>query len=320
MISDPTYDFQINQLDRRTVFGGRFERTLDHRTRASRSKPASKAVMTTSAAWPAAHGRWGVSTPIIGRYGSRGRLDRAVRRSHVERDRQAAPHGRPARGLLFLRRDPQSCEDPPSGDKSDDIVSPKLGVAYALTDAVELYGNWGRGFHSNDARGVAAPPRGNDPVPGLVRGTGQEVGARFQRGNFTFTTTYWWLDLASELKFVGDSNSVEPSTADETPWLRARRLLASDDWLARRCRVDAAAMRTREDSPGLDHVPGAIESAGELGISADAASDGKRACACGYLGPYPLIEDNSLRASSDTVVNLRAAWKARRDSRSMQSC
>ncbi len=28
MLSDPTYDFQINQLDRRSVFGGRFERTL----------------------------------------------------------------------------------------------------------------------------------------------------------------------------------------------------------------------------------------------------------------------------------------------------
>ena len=26
MVSDPTYDFQINQLDRRSVFGGRFER------------------------------------------------------------------------------------------------------------------------------------------------------------------------------------------------------------------------------------------------------------------------------------------------------
>ena len=29
-----------------------------------------------------------------------------------------------------------------------------------------------------------------------------------------------------------------------------------------------------------------------------------------YLGPYPLIEDNSLRAKGETMVNLRAAWKA----------
>ncbi len=34
---------------------------------------------------------------------------------------------------------------------------------------------------------------------------------RFQQGTFTLTTTYWWLDVSSDLKFVGDSNSVEPS-------------------------------------------------------------------------------------------------------------
>ncbi len=44
-----------------------------------------------------------------------------------------------------------------SGDANAHIFSPKLGAAYALNGNVELYGNWGRGFHSNDARGVAAP-------------------------------------------------------------------------------------------------------------------------------------------------------------------
>ncbi len=46
------------------------------------------------------------------------------------------------------------------------IFSPKAGAAYALNGNVELYANWGRGFHSNDARGVVAPLEGNDPVPG----------------------------------------------------------------------------------------------------------------------------------------------------------
>ncbi len=29
-----------------------------------------------------------------------------------------------------------------------------------------------------------------------------------------------------------------------------------------------------------------------------------------YLGEYPLIEDNSLRADAETSLNLRGAWKA----------
>ena len=60
-----------------------------------------------------------------------------------------------------------------AGSRSDSRLSPKIAVAWSLGDMVELYGNWGRGFHSNDARGVVNP----DPqlkVPGLVPGTGRE--------------------------------------------------------------------------------------------------------------------------------------------------
>src|SRR5690606_16483655 len=99
-----------------------------------------------------------------------------------------------------------------AGHERDSRISPKAGLAYTLNDRVELYGNWGRGFHSNDARGVVAD---ETPVPGLAEGTGYEVGARFEVGDLRLTTTYWWLELASELKFVGDSNSVEPTGASK---------------------------------------------------------------------------------------------------------
>src|SRR5690606_17077546 len=38
-----------------------------------------------------------------------------------------------------------------SGEASDSIVSPKIGVNYEIADGVALYANWGEGFHSNDA-------------------------------------------------------------------------------------------------------------------------------------------------------------------------
>jgi hypothetical protein len=62
------------------------------------------------------------------------------------------------------------------------------------------------------------------------------------------------------------------------------------------------------DSPGAEFIPGAIESAGELGISA-VQPRWEASVRVRYLGPYPLIEDNSLRASSESVINLRGAWK-----------
>src|SRR5690606_9260790 len=111
----------------------------------------------------------------------------------------------------FLDPEDDSATVPALQGKDDDaIVSPKFGLAWQATDMVELYANWGRGFHSNDARGVTAS---DTPVPGLVKGTGSEIGARYQRGGFSFTATLWELDVDSELRFVGDSNSVEPGAA-----------------------------------------------------------------------------------------------------------
>jgi outer membrane receptor protein involved in Fe transport len=194
-----------------------------------------------------------------------------------------------------------------SGDKTANIFSPKVGAAYALNSRVELYANWGRGFHSNDSRGVAAPLPGNDPVPGLVRGTGKEAGARFQLGNFTLTSTYWWLDVGSELKFVGDSNSVEPSTPSKRRGYELVGFWRPIPWLAMDAVWTGSHARST-DSPGAEFIPGAIESAGELGISA-VQPRWEASVRVRYLGPYPLIEDNSLRASSESVINLRGAWK-----------
>ncbi len=60
-------------------------------------------------------------------------------------------------------------------------------------------------------RAASRPVR--PPVPGLVKGEGEELGARYQQGPLSLTATYWWLDVDSELHFVGDSNSVEPGAA-----------------------------------------------------------------------------------------------------------
>jgi outer membrane receptor protein involved in Fe transport len=180
----------------------------------------------------------------------------------------------------------------------------KLGAAFTVTSDVELYANWGRGFHSNDARGVAAS---TPPVPGLVRGEGREIGARWQRGPLSLTATYWWLDVDSELKFVGDSNSVEPGSGSTRRGYELVGFWRPLSWLA----VDAAwtASHARfEDSPGADRIPGAVENAGELGVAA-IRGPWELSARLRHLGPYPLIEDGSERSSAESLLNLRAARK-----------
>ena len=59
--------------------------------------------------------------------------------------------------------------------------------------------------------------------------------------------------------------------------------------------------------PGEDFVPGALESSGELGVSAIFA-EFNFAGRLRHLGPHALLEDNSKRGEPTTLFNLRAAW------------
>ena len=62
--------------------------------------------------------------------------------------------------------------------------------------------------------------------------------------------------------------------------------------------------------PGENFVPGALESSGELGVSA-IFPEFNAAARVRHLGPHPLIEDNSQRGEATTLFNLRAAWTPR---------
>src|SRR5690606_35744120 len=206
MLSDPTYDFQIEQSDRRWTLGGRVERNLVQRADLEldvggelRYDDIGKVRLD--------HTDDGVFVENIS--------DNAVQETSAGVYAEATwlPTDR-LRVLAGLRGDVYDFDvaartaGSAAGSERDSQISPKLGAAWAATSDVELYANWGRGFHSNDARGVV---NRESPVPGLVEGTGYEAGARFEIGDLTLTTAYWWLDLDSELVFVGDSNSVEPS-------------------------------------------------------------------------------------------------------------
>jgi outer membrane receptor protein involved in Fe transport len=302
MYSDPTYDFQIRQWDRRQTYGGRFAKELLRKD------------------------TFEVTAGIEGRYDDIGKVqvDHTQAReflelvsAHTAREGSTAAYteanwrpSEPLRLFAGLRADYYSFRATAtdaaflSGSASDEIFSPKAGIAYRIGSSLELYGNWGRGFHSNDSRGVAAS---DPPVPGLVPGEGTEIGVRYELGNATIAATYWWLDVDSELKFVGDSNSVEPGTASKRHGYELVGFWRPRPWLA----FDAVWTQTdahSEDSPDAEHIPGAVESAGELGVAA-IRGPWEASMRVRHLGPYPLVEDDSLRAGSETTVNVRAAWK-----------
>lgn len=303
MLSNATYDFQINQFDRRWIGGGRFEHAFQVNDRLSFTAGVearhddignvglqhteSGALVETISQHSVRESSAGVYTEATWRPMERLRLTGGLRGDYYDFDVKARIDGVDA------------------GSDTDSAVSPKLAAAYSVNDRIELYGNWGRGFHSNDARGVVNTVT---PVLGLSDGTGHEVGARFELGPVRLTATYWWLELDSELKFVGDSNSVEPGAATKRRGYELVGFWRPLDWLA----LDATWTGSRaryENSPDGVYVAGAVENAGELGV-AMIYDRWEASLRVRHLGEYPLIEDNSERADAETTLNLRGAWKA----------
>ncbi|HSG35576.1 MAG TPA: TonB-dependent receptor [Sphingomonadaceae bacterium] len=191
-----------------------------------------------------------------------------------------------------------------SGLVQDDTFGPKIGVNYEIADGFALYANYGEGFHSNDARGVTNP---DDPAPGLAEGDMEELGFRFERGGLIFTGVYWWSSIESELIYVGDSGAVEPSDPGVRHGYELTAFFKPNGWLAVDAVWSASTSRYVGLPEGENYVPGALESAGELGLSV-IFPEMNGAIRFRYLGPHALIEDNSKRGEETLLVNARLAW------------
>ena len=301
MSSNPTYDYQINQFDKRWTIGGKGEKTLieemnyqviaganfryddasrvgvEHTDRGQFVDPISENEIQEGSYGAFAEATWYATDTL--------RVIGGVRADYYNFDVTAF--------------NANSSE----GSAHDSRVSPKVALAWQALDDVELYANWGRGFHSNDARGIVNT---NAPVPGLSPGTGYEVGGRLAVGDFKFTSSYWWLDQDSELIFVGDSNSVEPKGGSEREGFELTMFWQPLYWLG----VDAVYTESEAryvNNPDGIYVEQAVEESAQVGISAS-KDDWDLALRARYLGPYALTADNSQRADALTTVSLRGAW------------
>ena len=92
----------------------------------------------------------------------------------------------------------------------------------------EFFGNYGTGYHSNDARAVLANPS----MEALPTATGYEFGVRTRALPRTeIFATYWILDLKSELVFVGDDGTTEARGATHREGVEAGIKVRPFDWL-----------------------------------------------------------------------------------------
>jgi hypothetical protein len=202
-----------------------------------------------------------------------------------------------------------------SGNGDDFILSPKFNAAFRATDNLEIYLNWGRGFHSNDVRGVTIttdPASGlpADPVDPLVRSNGAEIGARFESGEtLNATITAFWLELDSELLFVGDAGSTEVLGGSERMGVELSSFLQLNEWLAANITYTYTDSKfTRDEGSGRE-IPGAIESSASFGLNGVWENGFFASARARYLGSSPLIEDGSVRSDPSLLVNVGIGYR-----------
>ncbi|HEB91672.1 MAG TPA: TonB-dependent receptor, partial [Deltaproteobacteria bacterium] len=201
-----------------------------------------------------------------------------------------------------------------SGTDVDGLVSPKLALILRPSDTVEIYVDGGGGFHSNDARGATIRI---DPTTGLrtrrvdpiARQWGSEVGLRWQPNErLHLTGVLWFLDSESELVFAGDSGTTVPQGGSRRYGVELTGFFRPFHWLA----FDASFARSHAEFKGLpsgrDRIPNAIEQVVSAGVTLSAGG-WAGSLRVRHFGSYPLVEDDTQRAGSTTLVHLGASYE-----------
>jgi outer membrane receptor protein involved in Fe transport len=216
----------------------------------------------------------------------------------------------------YIRFDVEALRAENSGTESDALLQPKFGLAYRLSDALELYANYGHGFHSNDVR--AAVNR-IDPVTGedteaqdiLVEGRGGEIGFRYDNlKGFNISLTAFELATDSELVFVGDAGTTEPSD----PTRRSGVELNAFYSIRERLVIDLSAARARGHFRGLPDGANSITDAHENVAAAGLTYVGTQGVTASlrvrYFGDAALTEDESVMKENSTLINAGVSYSA----------
>jgi hypothetical protein len=203
-----------------------------------------------------------------------------------------------------------------SGNAQATMASPKAGVVLGPWFKTEFYGNAGYGLHSNDIRGATITVDPNDKVtpldrvPLLVRSRGAELGIRTRAiEGLTSSVALFVLDFDSELLFVGDAGTTEPSRPSRRVGVEWVNQYKPVPWLSFDLDVAYTRARFTDFDPAGDRIPGAPAWIASAAVTFGRETGWFGALKARYFGPRPLIEDDSVRSASSLIFNARAGYR-----------
>jgi hydrogenase/urease accessory protein HupE len=208
-----------------------------------------------------------------------------------------------------------------SGVRTAGLASPKINLVFGPWRKTEFYASGGFGFHSNDARGVnttvdpgtGSPIDSNGqpvkPAKPLVRSKGAELGVRSNWfPELQSTVTAWLLDLDSELVFSGDAGTTQASRPSRRYGVELANYYSPYQWLTIDADVSLSHTQFTESAPAGPYVPGSVESVIAAGATVHYPRGFFGGVRLRYFGPRPLIEDDSVRSHSTSLLSADAGY------------
>lgn len=186
-----------------------------------------------------------------------------------------------------------------AGTASATLAQPKVNLIFQPTENTELYLSWGRGFHSDDLRGVTQAQRmGSSGAPLIAHQTGEEFGVRHHfASNLTGTLAIYNLDAQSETTYDPDVGQDAAGPGSRRHGYTVNLTYQPFAWLE--FYGTYSANHARYTSPyddGTGHVgfylPNAPFSTGSFNVYVKEIGHWNAGVEYRDLGKYPLSADN----------------------------
>src|SRR5579875_536513 len=208
------------------------------------------------------------------------------------------------RSVIGLREDYQHGIDSGTngGAAGASITEPKVNLIFTPRDTTELYLSWGRGFHSDDLRGVTrARTVGIAGAPLIASQTGEELGLRQQfMQNVAITVAVYDLDAQSETTYDPDIGQDSAGPASRRYGAEVNLTWQALRWLEVYGSYSANHARFRtpyDDGTGHlgEYLPNAPFAAGSLNLYVRNLGPWRGGLEYRYLSGFPLSSDDEVQ-------------------------
>ncbi|MCF6332111.1 MAG: TonB-dependent receptor [Draconibacterium sp.] len=225
-----------------------------------------------------------------------------------------------------------------SGISFQSVFSPKINFIISPVKNLDIFLNFGQGFHSNDARDAVIGSRvselsntwrneglSNDQIDTRLRkynfdpamrntgtlpkATAGEIGIKNRLFNkLHLSLSVWYLYLDKEFVYSGDGGMAELSDPTQRLGIDAEARLSILSWLWADVDISSAKATIKNLPAGLNYVPLAPTLTASGGISVVREKGFSGSIRFRYLSDRPANEDNSIVAIGHTLFNASLAY------------